>query len=84
MLGLNDYKLKWAKRNKKIYWRIKTRRNGINLIKHIFKVSFYFTKIKIQKNKFFNYLIKRIFIYFERRNKFDKIFKIIEKYVFRM
>jgi len=84
MLGINDYKLKWAKQRKKIYWRIKTKKNSINLIKHIFKVLFYFLKIKIQKNKFFSNIFKRIFIFFERSKKFNKIFNIIERYVFRM
>ena len=84
MLGLNDYKLKWAKQKKNIYWRVKTNRSIFNIPKHIFIVLFYFIKIRIQKNKYLSNHIKKIFVSLERQKKLGSIFKILEQYVFKM
>lgn len=84
MLGLNDYKLKWTKKKKKIYWRVKTKRRIINIPLHIFSVFFYLLKIKIQKNKFISKFFKKIFFYLENKNYLKNLFRTLETKVFKM
>lgn len=60
-IGINGYKMKWAKDKKEIYFNVVTPKSFLNRIVHSFKVLSLKLKFSIQRNRKLVSLIKRIY-----------------------
>lgn len=84
MLGTSEYKLKWTKEIKPIFWRVKTPRFWYLFPFHILKVKLFTFKIFVQKNKYIRTILKQIFFYLDSTKYFNTPLRFLEKKLFRM
>ena len=84
MLGLNPYKMKWTKTIKPIYWHIYTIKSFKGFFIHYFKVFVFYSKIKIQKNQQLSTFLKKVFFKLSKVSFLAKIFRYLDKYLFKM
>lgn len=61
MVGTSQYKLKFTRKIKPVYWRVTTKKKFLNIPSHIIKVLFFSLKINLQKNKNSRTLFKLVF-----------------------